>query len=125
VLLGLFLNAAQAIHKPLERAQDGVQERALALKDTGHVKTKRFGERQQQQKIGRDLSYSQGGHVLSSEPLRPQQRVEEITDQQKRDASRDQVHAALLFATDELQPLTEARKQPEPHQNQRSNQQIG
>jgi hypothetical protein len=78
-----------------------VQERALALEDAGHVKTKRFGQRQQQQKTGRDLSYSQGGHVLSSEPLGPQQRVEEITDQQERDASRDQIHAALLFATDE------------------------
>ena len=84
VLLGRFIDAAQTVDPCFEGPQHPVQPRALPLEHLHHEDAHWLGQRQDYQRIQRDLQNAIGCHRRLSEPLRTEQRIEQIHSQKQR-----------------------------------------
>jgi hypothetical protein len=70
-----------------------VQERAASLEDVGHVGAQWLGTRQHDNEKNRNLKNSVTGHGIPLKFLRPEQRVDQIDEQNdRRNPSDDVVH---------------------------------
>ena len=91
VLLAPLVDAADPIQAGLYGPQDRRQECSLAVEDARHVAAKRLHERDDDDAIQNDLQPANSGHGIKpssdarsqkrSEPLGPQQRVNQINQQ--------------------------------------------
>jgi hypothetical protein len=98
-LLGVYPRAREAIDQAFHWAQQRTQDRPLALEDAKHVSSKRFRQREDQEKVNGDLKPAQLCHDKPLEALRAQKRIKQIAKDQHSGDESDRIFHALTSQT--------------------------
>src|SRR4030095_7322763 len=91
MLVRLLVDARQAVESPFHRPQYRRQPGALAGKDAGHEAAERLYQHNDDRAEERDLNPSIESYRVLLEPLRPQQGVDEIAEQEEGDGAAQQM----------------------------------
>ena len=82
-LLGLLANAAEPVDDALERPEQRVEERPLALEHPRHEQAERLGQARTSAAKKRIWTTPTACHARTSVPLRAEQRDDQVPEQQR------------------------------------------